>query len=186
MYDSNYPDNGSPGPYSRGLNQNISNETIAQKIVQKLNANLPVAQIKRAVDKFKSNIMPRIYMIQAVHTVVNAVSQFSANIDSTYGFFCTGWTVLFEGTQDADYYITNLSLPSSTNLIAGNLQFPAGLLTRWTAFPLEWMWYVPANSQIQLTTQNGGTTAASVANFAFCGVCVPDNYIQEIMRGNVK
>ncbi len=167
------------------IDQRIDVDQFAHKVVNKLNSNLTIAQMKRAIEKFMNQIIPRVYLIQIIHTVASAIIAGSVNIDSTYSFFMNAWTAWPHGTQDTDYYITNFSQPSGTNLIAGNLQFPLGLLTRWTGFPLEFPWYVPANSQIQITTQNGSTTAATTTDFAFLGVNAPSTLIKQIENGTV-
>ena len=167
------------------LSQPVDIDQFSKKVVNDLNKNLTVSQMKRAIDKFNANIIPRIYLIQIAQTVASAVVSGSVNVDATYSFFMTAWTAWAHHTQDVDYYITNLSQPSGTNLVAGNLQFPVGLLTRWTAFPLEFPWYVPANSQIQITTQNGSTTATATYDFAFIGLNAPSVLVQQIEQGKV-
>jgi len=186
MRDSNYyPDGNTGRRYEGGLSQNVNDEALAHKIVQKLNANLPVAQMKRAVDKFNANMMPAIYSVTATHTATSAVQTFTRNIDATFAFFCTGFTaIIITATADVDYYLTGIQLASGTNLIVGRFAYPC--IIRFVGFPLELPWYIPANDQINVTTQNGSTTAASTYDFIFFGVKAPANYVAQVQAGKIR
>lgn len=165
-------------PPMPGVDARKATGALAHEIAAVLNKDLPTSQIIRALKRYNDAITPVIYSVNNTFAAVSATATLTVNVDNSYGFFGCWWTATSQST-DRDFVVTSLTISTRTDLIVGD--FPVALLTRWTNQPLEFFWFVPANSNINLAITNGATTAANQCYFSWGGYRVPNAMIQQLM-----
>jgi len=163
------------------LSQEIDTIRLATALSQQLNKDIPASQVIRAVQRYEKSFFPVCRTVNKTFAAVNEVSGLqSINIDSSYGFFCTG----IAGVQSsADYnpFVIAIQLNNGYNFLAEPLPFQ--FLTRFTDKPLDWCMYVPPMSQLQTNIQNGSTTAVATLYVTYFGYKLPAEFIK-MLTGN--
>jgi len=172
-----------PQPYnfqaSPGAAGNIDAPGLAHQIAAKLNTDATHGQIIRAIKKYDDLISPVTYTLSNDFSATSAIASINQTFDASYAFFGYAWSAVAEST-DIDFLVTGLQITQQTNIIINN--YPVKALTNLTAQYPPLFWYVPANSTVTLTLQNGSTTANNLCYFSFYGTRVPIGLINSLIK----
>lgn len=163
------------------LNQDIDIAKLATAISMQLNKDIPAAQVQRAVERYNKSFFPVVRTTNYTFSATSAYSGLQAiNIDSSYGFFCTGIAGL-QSSTDYNAFVSAVQLNNGYNFLPESMPFV--YLTRYTCKPLDFCMYVPPISQIQTNIQNGSTTAAATFYVSYFGYKLPTEFINMLTGG---